>query len=103
VARQAERFTTYGLREIYHELGTYEFKIVLNPRFFTNSHLSEISFLNPDGGPMTCSVDKWGRKINCSFTVDDGIPDGVILVNMRLVDDKEQVTNHRLTLWVVKP
>lgn len=97
------KFITYNLRETYHELGNYDFKIVLDPRFFKNGHLSELACIDSDGRPMRFDVQKWGRKINCSFVIDQTVADGVSVVKMYLKDDDGHEHADRLSFWVIKP
>lgn len=98
----ADKFVVYNLRETYHEVGDFEFKIVLNPKNFKSSHLSDVSMFNPDGKEMKATIKKWGRKIMCSFTIDQTVPDGVAVVKMNLKDEKDQSFPGRLTFWVIK-
>lgn len=99
----SKKFVLYNLRETYHELGSYEFKIVLDARFFKNGHLSELSCVDSDGKPMKFNVQKWGRKINCSFIVDNSVADGVSVVKMILKDDDGHEHSDRLSFWIIKP
>jgi hypothetical protein len=101
--RNPEKFVVYNLRETYHELGQYEFKVVLNPKFFKNSHRSELILVDSDGKPMRFDVKKWGRKINCSFTIDPTVADGVSQAHLKLLTEKEELVAGRLTFWVIKP
>lgn len=98
-----KKFQVYNLRETYHELGEYEFKIVLHPRFFKNSHLSELVLVDSDGKEMKHETKKWGRKINCHFVIDPSVADGVSICTLQLKDDKERLVPGRLTFWVIKP
>jgi hypothetical protein len=103
VKQQIEKFVVYNLKETYHELGTYEFKVVLNPSNFKNGHESDVDFIDSDGKKMKFFVNRWGRKINCSFVIDDDVADGVSIVTIVLKDSFGVTTNERLTFWVVKP
>ena len=96
------RFVIYNLRETYHELGTFEFKIVLDPRYFKNGHLSEVFLHDSDGKPMEVDVKKWGRKINCTFCIGPNVPDGVSVIRMNLKDDAGSEHSARASFWVVK-
>lgn len=96
-------FVVYNIRETYHELGTYEIKIVLSPKHFKNGHLSDIVIVDSDGKPMKHDVQKWGRKINCTFTIDPTVSDGVAAIRMNLVTAKERKVQKMLTFWIIKP
>ena len=98
-----QKFILYNLRETYHELGRYEFKVVLDPRFFKNGHMSDLSCVDSDGRPVRFTFEKWGRKINCCFTIDPTVADGVSVVKMNLKDDEGHEHTGRATFWVIKP
>jgi len=100
---RAERFVVYNLRETYHELGKFEFKVVLDPRYFKNGHLSEVVLSDSDGKPMKYDVQKWGRKINCTFFLDKTVADGVSNIKMVLRDDEGYEMTARSSFWVIKP
>ena len=103
MAHPRQKYVFYNLRETYHELGEYDFKIVLDPRSFRNGHLSEISCVDSDGKPMTFDIQKWGRKINCKFTVDNKVSDGVSIMKMNLKDDQGHECSGTKTFWIIKP
>lgn len=93
-----------GLRETYHELGEYEFKVVLDPERFDNSHHCGVEMLDSDGKPMRCSVRHWGRKMICSFAIDRDVTDGVSTILVRLRDDEASSSiTVRYSMWVIKP
>lgn len=95
-------FVIYNLRETYAEKGTYEFKVVLNPDVFKNGHASEVRLVDSDMKTVPAEVRKWGRKINCSFTIDDSIPDGVISIWLHLRDEGGDTVNGKAICWVIK-
>ena len=99
----AQKYVLYNLRETYHELGSYEFKVVLDPRSFKNGHFSDLTCVDSDGKPMRFEFQKWGRKINCKFIVDRTVADGVSTVRMILKDDEGHEHQARATFWVIKP
>lgn len=103
VAPIKNKFVVYNLRETYHELGKYDFKIVLNPKFFKNGHMSELKCVDSDRKNMKFSCEKWGRKINCSFIIDNDVSDGVSIVDMNLKDENGKEYPGRITFWVIKP
>lgn len=96
-------FVVYDLRETYHELGIYEFKVVLNPKLFKNGHDSVVKMVDSDGRIMDFEVHKWGRKLNFKFTVDQDVSDGVSMVNIYVTDKKGKDHFERLTFWIIKP
>ena len=93
------RYQVYNLREIYHELGEYQFKVVLSPRFYRSGHDFRVEMADSANRPMRHRVDVWGRKINVSFTIDEGVADGVFHADI-VRKDKTLV---RLTGWCIKP
>jgi hypothetical protein len=103
VPRSPDKFVVFNLRETYHELGEFEFKIVLNPRNFKNSHLSDLVVTDSSGQSMKYSIKKWGRKINCSFVIDQNSAEGRSHVKLSLRDSKEQLVEGHLMFWVIKP
>ena len=96
------KFVAYNLRETYAELGEYEFKVVLSPKHFKNSHSSELSLRDSDGKTMRHEVNRWGRKMNCKFTIDDDCSDGVAACRLVLRDDRGRETVQQLTFWIIK-
>lgn len=96
-------YVTYNLRETYHELGTFEFKIVLDPSMFKDSHMCEIHGVDSDGTRLPLEVKRWGRKMNCVMVVSPAVADGVAVMTMRLRNEEGLDVNERLTCWIVKP
>lgn len=96
-----DKFVVYNLRATYHETGEYDFKVVLNPDTFKNSHTSELSLVDSDGRPIDFVVKKWGRKINCAFKIDETVADGVAVVSMVLRQD-EREERCSFSFWIVK-
>jgi hypothetical protein len=101
--RPVEKFVVYNLKETYAELGEYEFKIVLSPKHFRNSHPSEMTVVDSDGNPMQFELKKWGRKMNCAFLITESTPDGVASARLSLQDKEGSEVKGHLTFWVVKP
>ncbi len=95
-------FVIYNIKETYHEQGDFSFKIVLDPRKFRNGHGSEVVCTNSDGKRLPMHVTNWGRKVNCSFKIDESVPDGVSVVDMNLKDDAGHEASGRVTFWVIK-
>jgi hypothetical protein len=102
MAKTVDKFVVYNLRETYHELGEYEFKVVLNPRYFKNSHLSELVVFDSDRRVIQQEVNKWGRKMNCKFRIDKDVSDGVAVVELILKTERDSIPA-RLSFWVIKP
>jgi len=96
------KFVIYNLRETYHELGKFDFKIVLDPKFFKNGSLSEVKLTDSDGRDMKYTTEIWGRKINCTFCLDRTVPDGVSTVKMLLRDDSGHEMSTQASFWIIK-
>lgn len=96
-------FVVYGLRETYAELGKYEFRVVLDPKRYSDCHESSLTIVDSDGKPMVYDVRRWGRKLNCSFVVNDATADGVSSVNMELKSNDGSIEKFRLSMWIIKP
>jgi hypothetical protein len=92
----------FDLRETYHEFGEYSFKIVLNPEMFRDSHDSVVSMVDASGRQMDFETKRWGRKINCSFVIDESVADGVSAVYLDLVNNKGEIVKEFLSYWVIK-
>lgn len=96
-------FVVYGLRETYAELGEYEFRVVLDPKKYSDSHESTLSIVDSDGNRMPHNLRRWGRKMNCSFVVDEETADGVSSINLELKSNDGSVDKVRLSMWIIKP
>lgn len=102
--RAIEKFVVLNLRETYHELGRYEFKVVLSAKHFKNSHFCEMTLVDSDGKPMNYEVQKWGRKMNCTFVIDPLVADGVSKVRLSLrKEESAEPQSSLLSFWVIKP
>lgn len=99
---RSDRFVVYNLRETYAQTGEYEFKIVLHPRHFRNSHASELDLIDSTGKQMRYELKKWGRKMNCRFVIDENTSDGVALARLKFVDGKGRQSDGSLSFWVIK-
>lgn len=96
-------FVVYGLRETYAELGEYEFRVVLDPRTYSDCHESNLSIVDSDGNRMVHTLRRWGRKMNCSFVVDEETADGVSSINLELKSNDGSINKSRLSMWIIKP
>lgn len=98
-----QKYIVYGLRETYHELGEYEFKVVLNPKFFKNGHSSSVWMRDSDGKPMNFDVKNWGRKMNFRFSIDSSVSDGLAFVGIDVRNESGVSHQIRFSYWVIKP
>lgn len=97
-----EAFVIYGLRETYHEQGTFEFKVVLGPRQFKSSHGSSVRVVDSDRKPVSVDIKRWGRKMICTFVIDEDVADGVATVELDLTTTRGTRSIVRKTFWVIK-
>ncbi len=95
--RSRDEVVFVGLHETYHQKGEYSFKIVFSQDKFHNCHDVSVEFIDPSGSAMSVDVKRWGRKMVCSFCIDDRVPDGVVAV--RLTIGTKKVTR---SFWVIK-
>lgn len=102
VKKAVEKFVVLNLREIYHEFGEYDFKVILNERFFKNGHGAEVTMRDSAGNPMKYEAKVWGRKIVCKFTVDDNVAEGRSHVSLAIKNEKGDLVDGRLSFWVIK-
>jgi hypothetical protein len=93
------KYQVYGIRETYHELGQYQFKVVLNPRFYKTGHDFRVEMFDSSNRPMNFKFEIWGRKINITFEIDDYVSDGV--AQATVFRGNNQLS--RFTFWVIKP
>ena len=93
-------YVVYNLKETYYEYGVYEFKIVLDSKFYKNGHGLSFDLRDSDGKHMKYSTEIWGRKVNCKFVVDQSVSDGVSVGILH--DDSGQKEICRVTFWIIK-
>ena len=100
---QDKPFMVYNLEKAYLDLGKHIFKVVLSPFLFDNSHECSASMKDTFGNEMNFILNKWGRKMNFEFIIDEKVPDGVSVVNLNLKDNECNISEHKLSFWIVKP
>ena len=93
------KFQVYGLDEIYPELGSYSFKIVLSPRYYKTGQDFDVCVIDSDRKSVQAELKHWGRKLNVSFLITDQTADGVASV---IISRNGQETG-RFHFWVIKP
>ena len=92
----------YDLLETYHRCGKFSFKIVLDKKKFKNGHDSEVNIYDCHNKAITTEVKKWGRKINCMFTIDKNPPDGVSTIYVDIPDENDIIIRETLRFWIIK-
>jgi len=87
----------YDLCETYHRSGDFEFKIVLD-KTFKNGHDISIKMFDPDNNPMEVNSEVWGRKVNCIFSIDKDISEGVCVLKIELPEG----ISENVQYWIIK-
>ena len=100
---QCDSFILQGLKTAYLELGSHAFKIILDSKKYSSSHDCEIEMIDSKGRRIKCEANKWGRKINCEFDIDESVSDGVSMLKLLLVDDENKKISKSYHVWIVKP
>ena len=95
-------FVIYNLRQTYHERGKYSVKVVLNPRRFKNCHDCSLKLIDAKAQPMKFELNRWGRKLNVDFTIDETTAEGVSGAYMDLVDSRGRHVTGSFMFWVVQ-
>lgn len=100
---RSERYVVYGLNEIYHEFGSYEFKIVLNEKYFKSSLGCDLTIMDSDRNPVRFELSRWGRKMRVTFSIDENVADGISTIDISLMNKSGKITEDRLFFWTIKP
>lgn len=69
--------TPVNLREVYHELGEFEVRIVMSDELFSSYRDHQFLAIDSSGRRMQTRTRVWGNKIKCFFVIDGDVPDGV--------------------------
>jgi hypothetical protein len=97
--RGFHRVKILNLRELYHELGEYDFRVVLPTNVVTDVVVKAV---DADGRSLGVSViRRWGRKLMCSIEIDERVPDGVSIVMAEATIGGQRVFVSQ-KFWVVK-
>ena len=97
MAKLPAKYQVYGLHENYIDLGKYQFKVVISPRFKTGQDFS-VKLVDADRKPMIFTVGYWGRKLNVDFTVTKDTPDGLSTGFI----ERSGETIGQFNFWVIK-
>lgn len=84
-------------------MGEFEFKIILDPKDFTDGRFSKISIIDSDRKPIESDLYIWGRKVNCKFRINENVSDGVALAKVNLTSDAGVETEFFINFWIIKP
>jgi hypothetical protein len=101
VLMEDKLYVTYGLKDTYCETGNHLFKVVLNPYYFKNAHSCDATIMWPDNTDVKYSLEKWGRKMNFSFFLDNNIPEGAANIELTLKTKKGEVIKNNIRFWII--
>jgi hypothetical protein len=90
------------LRDVYHEPGDYTAKFLIDPRESTQIESVAVSVRNSDGHDMPHQARRWGTKLTVSFKIDQGVPDGVIVIDVSMTNRSKSVKQERFSAWTIK-
>jgi hypothetical protein len=93
-------FVVYNLKETYYDYGLYDFKIVLDSKFYKNGHGLSFELRDSSGSLMKYSAEIWGRKVNCKFVFDESVSDGVC---HGVLTSPDQKVICKVNFWIVRP
>jgi hypothetical protein len=90
-------FLAVDLRDIYTEKGSYEFKIALDPKKFSDAKSTSIVIRDVDGRDVPVKRRDWGTKICLTMTIDETVADGLVALHL-----ENELGRERYTFWVIK-
>lgn len=99
--RVPEKFVVLNLKQLYHEFGKYDFKIVLNERYFKNGHGVNFTLYDSAGVPIKHDLKVWGRKIVCEFEITPDVAEGVARSKFSLKTEKGDKLEGNIEFWIV--
>lgn len=92
-----------NLLEVYHELGTFEAKAIMEENLLKNFREHEFRAIDSSGKEMKTTSRVWGNKLKCCFTIDNSVADGVALARLSVTTADRQTHVKTAYFWVVKP
>lgn len=90
-----------SLREVYHELGVFTAKMIIDPSLSQAIDGVEVEVRNADGRVMEFTARRWGTKLTVQFKIDETTPDGVSVIDVTM-RRRGLLTRERFDFWVVK-
>lgn len=88
------------LREVYTCPGDYSAKLLVGSARSRRIDDVEVTMTGPDGRSMLIDARRWGTKLNLEFNVADDTPDGVAIIEVRLIEGSTVVTE-RFDCWLI--
>lgn len=89
------------LRDVYASTGEYSAKLLIRPNISIGIQEFSVTMKDSDGRQMPIEAKRWGTKLNLNFSITEHVPDGVAVIEVRLVGrDKTYV--ERVECWVIK-
>jgi hypothetical protein len=89
-------------REVYHELGTFDFKVLM-PEPANCLKESSFKVLDSSGKYITAEHKRWGDKLRCIFKIDDDVSDGVAAAVIDVTTSEGKAFSTTVYFWVIKP
>lgn len=90
------------LREVYHTQGDFSAKMIIDPRESPSIETVDVDMRNSDGRPMVFTARRWGTKLTISFKVDRDTPDGVSVIDVRMLGKDGKSKAERFDIWIIK-
>lgn len=94
--------SSVSLREVYHVLGEFSAKMIIDPTVSPTIDHVDVDIRNADGKSMEFIARRWGTKLTVSFKIDSSTPDGLSVIDILLRRKDESPIRERLDFWVVK-
>lgn len=90
-----------SLQDVYVQPGRYSAKLMIDPELSPEINDVDVSIRNADGSPFDFTYRRWGTKLNVTFLIDDGTPDGVATVDVSMTGRSRNIQK-RFCFWIVK-
>lgn len=92
----------FDLKEMYTEKGTYDVRVVFNPKITEHSESASVSIKDSDGNDIKSVIKPWGMKVCCKFTIDDSVADGVATIFVEIPNFKNEIIKDYFKFWIIK-
>jgi len=96
----APKISTVGLDNTYYMPGTYDFRFIMGGLGSIVKSL-DVEMLDPDRAPLSSSFRLWGKKVMCSFLIENTTPSGVCIFKIRASDNTGKSIEAIFSPWVI--
>lgn len=93
--------TPITLRDVYAQLGDYSVKMMIDKSTSAGLETVDVSVRNSDGSSLLKDFRRWGTKLTLSFRIDEAVPDGLGIIDVRMVCRGREI-KERFDFWIVK-